>query len=80
MIDRELHPAGEKRRAALVLADLSVADLILCQMTGRAHFDGFSVALDCIDCERANSINCALFVRSGCSRSNTTSFFSRSER
>jgi mRNA interferase MazF len=26
--------------------------LILCQITGRAHFDGFAVPLDRTDCER----------------------------
>jgi hypothetical protein len=37
MLDRKLHPAGEKRGAALVLADLAGADLILYQFTGRGH-------------------------------------------
>lgn len=41
-----------KRRPAFVVADLPGADLILCQITGRAHFDGFSVPLDKSDCER----------------------------
>jgi mRNA interferase MazF len=41
-----------KRRPALVIADLPGADLILCQITSRAHFDGFSVPLDKSDCER----------------------------
>jgi mRNA interferase MazF len=40
-----------KRRPALVIADLPGADLILCQITSRAHFDGFSVPLDKSDCE-----------------------------
>jgi mRNA interferase MazF len=43
---------GGKRRPAFVLADLPGADLILCQITSRAHFDGFAVALDSSDCER----------------------------
>ena len=30
---------AEKRRPALVIADLPGADLILCQITGRAHWD-----------------------------------------
>ena len=41
-----------KRRPAFVIADLPGADLILCQITGRAHFDGFAVPLDRTDCER----------------------------
>ena len=41
-----------KRRPAFVIADLPGADLILCQITSRAHFDGFAVALDKTDCER----------------------------
>ena len=41
-----------KRRPAFVVADLPGADLILCQITSRAHFDGFAVALDKTDCER----------------------------
>jgi mRNA interferase MazF len=41
-----------KRRPALVIADLPGADLILCQITSRAHFDGFAIPLDGSDCER----------------------------
>lgn len=41
-----------KRRPALVIADLPGADLILCQITSRAHSDMFSVPLDNTDCER----------------------------
>jgi mRNA interferase MazF len=40
-----------KGRPALVLADLPGADLILCQITSRAHSDMFSVPLDNSDCE-----------------------------
>ena len=43
---------GGKRRPALVIADLPGADLILCQITSRAHYDAFSVPLDTSDCER----------------------------
>jgi mRNA interferase MazF len=43
---------GGKRRPALVIADLPGADLILCQITSRAHSDGFAVPLDGSDCER----------------------------
>jgi len=41
--------AGGKRRPALVIADLPGADLILCQITSRAHSDAFSVPLDHTD-------------------------------
>jgi mRNA interferase MazF len=41
-----------KRRPALVIADLPGADLILCQITGRTHWDSFAVPLDKSDCER----------------------------
>ncbi len=43
---------SEKRRPALVIADLPGADLILCQITGRAHHDSFAIPLDKSDCER----------------------------
>jgi len=45
-------PAVGKRRPALVLADLPGEDLILCQITSRAHRDAFAVPLDNTDCER----------------------------
>ncbi len=41
-----------KRRPALVIADLPGADLILCQITSRAHSDAFSVPLTSSDFER----------------------------
>ena len=41
-----------KRRPAFVIADLPGADLILCQITSRAHWDSFAVPLDSSDCER----------------------------
>lgn len=41
-----------KRRPALVIADLPGADLILCQITSRGHWDSFAVPLDKSDCER----------------------------
>ena len=44
--------SGEKHRPALVIADLPGADLILCQITSRAHWDAFAVPLDKSDCER----------------------------
>jgi mRNA interferase MazF len=45
-------PAGGKRRPALVIADLPGPDLILCQITSRAHWDAFAVPLDNTDFER----------------------------
>ncbi len=43
---------SEKRRPAFVIADLPGADLILCQITSRRHYDGFAVTLDKSDFER----------------------------
>src|SRR5438874_5727086 len=54
--------SGEKRRPALVIADLPGADLILCQITGRAHWDSFAVPLDKTDCERGE-IEQPCFIR-----------------
>jgi PemK-like, MazF-like toxin of type II toxin-antitoxin system len=51
-----------KGRPALVIADLPGADLILCQITSRAHFDGFAVPLDSSDCERGQ-IDQPCFIR-----------------
>jgi mRNA interferase MazF len=44
--------AGGKRRPAFVIDDLPGQDLILCQITSRAHFDAFAVPLDGTDFER----------------------------
>ena len=44
--------AGGKCRPALIIADLPGADLILCQITSRAHWDAFAVPLDKSDFER----------------------------
>ena len=46
------HTDSGKRRPAFVIADLPGADLILCQITTRGHFDGFAVTLDSSDCVR----------------------------
>jgi mRNA interferase MazF len=54
--------SGGKRRPALVIADLPGADLILCQITSRAHHDAFSVPLDKSDCERGG-IGQPCFIR-----------------
>jgi mRNA interferase MazF len=54
--------AGGKRRPALVIADLPGADLILCQITSRAHWDAFAVPLDKSDCERGE-IGQPCFIR-----------------
>jgi mRNA interferase MazF len=47
--------SGAKRRPALVIADLPGADLILCQITSRPHWDAFAVPLDKSDCERGET-------------------------
>src|SRR5262245_59045540 len=44
--------AGEKPRPALVIADLTGAELMMCQITTRAHWDAFAVPLANSDCER----------------------------
>lgn len=41
-----------KRRPALVVADLTGDDLILCQITSQSHSDGYSVPLAVADFER----------------------------
>lgn len=51
-----------KRRPALVLVDLPGDDLILCQITSRARFDGFSIPLDSGDFERGQ-LNQPSFIR-----------------
>ena len=50
-----------QRRPALVIADLPGADLILCQITSRAHWE-LSVRLDSSDCERGQ-IDQPCFIR-----------------
>ena len=55
-------PAGGKRRPALVIEDLPGPDLILCQITSRAHYDAFSVPLDSSDFERGQ-LAVASFIR-----------------
>ena len=52
----------EKRRPALVIVDLPGPDLILCQITSRAHSDAFSVPLDTSDFERGQ-LAVASFIR-----------------
>src|SRR5207249_6122354 len=49
---RQTDLTAEKRRPALVIVDLPGPDLILCQITSRAHSDAFSVPLDTSDFER----------------------------
>src|SRR6201984_1640574 len=56
------HPAAGTQRPALVIADLPGADLILCQITSRAHWDAFAVPLDKSDCERGE-IGHPCFIR-----------------
>jgi mRNA interferase MazF len=55
-------PSAGKQRPALVIADLPGADLILCQITSRAHWDAFAVPLDKSDCERSE-IGQPCFIR-----------------
>ena len=43
-----------KRRPALVVADLTGDDLILCQITSQARSDGYSVPLIATDFERGH--------------------------
>ena len=51
-----------KRRPALVIADLPGADLILCQITSRAHSDAFAIPMDKSDCERG-VVDAPCFIR-----------------
>ena len=69
-----------KRRPALIIEDLPGADLILCQITGRAHLDGFAFRWTIAIVSAANSISRATFVHNAFSRSNTISFFTRLEK
>ena len=71
-----------KRRPAFVIADLPGADLILCQITSRAHFDGFAVTLDNSDFERGQLDWPCHILRPATpfQLSNTTSFFTHSGR
>ena len=52
-----------KRRPALVVADLSGDDLILCQITTQSRRDGYSVALTSSDFE-SGRLNVDSFLRS----------------
>ncbi len=51
-----------KRRPALVVADLTGDDLILCQITSQSRRDGYSVALTSADFERGR-LNVDSFIR-----------------
>lgn len=51
-----------KRRPALVVADLSGDDLILCQITTQSRRDGYSVALTSSDFE-SGRLNVDSFIR-----------------
>ena len=59
---RQTDLTAEKRRPALVIVDLPGPDLILCQITSRAHSDAFSVPLDSSDFERGQ-LAVASFIR-----------------
>jgi mRNA interferase MazF len=52
-----------KRRPALVVADLTGDDLILCQITRQPHADSYSVRLNHADLERGRLID-ESFIRS----------------
>lgn len=51
-----------KRHPALVVADLTGDDLILCQITGQSRLDGYSVPLVSGDFERGH-LNIDCFIR-----------------
>jgi mRNA interferase MazF len=51
-----------KRRPALVVADLTGDDLILCQITSQSRRDGYSVSLASEDFERGH-LNVDSFIR-----------------
>jgi mRNA interferase MazF len=51
-----------KRRPALVVADLTGNDLILCQITSQSRRDGYSVSLASGDFERGH-LNVDSFIR-----------------
>jgi len=51
-----------KRRPALVVADLTGDDLILCQITGQSRRDGYSIPLTSADFYRGR-LNVDSFVR-----------------
>jgi hypothetical protein len=72
--------AGGKRRPALVIEDLPGADLILCQITIRAHSMLSPFRWIPAIVNAANSVNLASFVRNDFSHLNTTSFFTQLER
>ena len=52
-----------KRRPALVVADLTGDDLILCQITTQSRRDGYSIELTTADFERGR-LNVDSFIRS----------------
>ena len=72
--------AAGKHRPALVIADLPGADLILCQITSRAHWDLLPSRWIKAIVNAANSTSLASFVRNGFSRSSNTSFFTQWEK
>lgn len=44
--------SGSKKRPALVIADWGGNDLVCCQITSKAHYDGMEVALSLTDFEK----------------------------
>ena len=57
------HANSGQSRPALVIADLPGADLILCQITSRGHWDSYAVPVDTSDCERGQ-LGQPCFIRS----------------
>lgn len=51
-----------KRRPALVVAELTGDDLVLCQITSQSRSDGYSVPLNSADFERGH-LNIDSFIR-----------------
>jgi len=62
-----------KRRPALVVADLTGDDLILCQITGQSRRDGYSIPLTSADFDRGR-MSTVLFAPIVSSPSSNQSF------
>jgi len=63
----------------MVIADLPGADLILCQITSRAHWDAFAVPLDRTDFERGQLPEPGFILRTLHRRTTHHSSLSRNE-
>ena len=69
-----------KQRPALVIADLPGADLILCQITSRAHSDSLRFRSPTAIVSAAKSVSPASFVPNDCSPWSNTSAFAQLEK